>query len=458
MSVEKLRPTLRGCIRWHVPAWLVVALSMGLSHSLGLAQSLSEIYRKAQVEDTQYRAARKLMEATLEKLPQARAGLLPTVNLNANNNKQAGEVSFSEAPFLSRDVNSWGWTAQLTQPLIRWSNWHSFKQAGAQVAQARAQFFLAEQDLIVRATQSYLDVMVARESILVTASQLNAVQEQLLLATRNFEVGTGIITDVHEARARWALALSQNIAANNELTGKLAELEKILGEPPPIATGRLIHMPPMLKQDALQQWLGTSSERNPQILIAQAAVEVAEKEVSKNSSIHLPTMDLTLNRAGNYSSGSLSSPAELTSRAQSAQVGVQLTLPLYAGGGTQSRVRESLLLLAKAQDDLLGAKRSASSQVRLAFAGVLNGQAQIEALQAAVEAGERAVEANKIGFKVGTRINPDVLNAEQQFYASKRDLTKARVDLLMQWFRLKAAAGELQQQDIASVDALIHLD
>jgi outer membrane protein len=152
---------------------------------------------------------------------------------------------------------------------------------------------------------------------------------------------------------------------------------------------------------------------------------------STKAGAHLPTLDLTLNRAGNYNSGSLSSPADLSTRVNSQQIGVQLTVPLYAGGGTQSKVREALLLQDKARDDLLGAKRNASSQVRLAFAGVLNGQAQVEALQAAVEAGEQTVKVNKIGFKISTRINPDVLNAEQHLYSSMRDLMKARVEMLM---------------------------
>lgn len=432
-----------------------LVLSLGLVHTPSFSQTLTDTYRKAQTEDTQYRAATKAMQATLEKVPQARAGLLPSVSINANSNKQAGEASFSDAPFINRDVNSWGWTAQLTQPLIRWSNWQAYKQAGAQVVQARAQFFLAEQDLILRTAQAYLDVMVARENIRVSTTQLNSVHEQLVLAMRNFEVGTGIITDVHEAKAKRALALSQHIGAKNELAGKLAELQKMLGESAPLITARLTQSLPAIDEDTMPQWLSAANERNPQIKIQQAALEVAQTEVSKNTSAHLPTLDLTLNRAGNYNSGSLSSPADLSTRVNSQQIGVQLTVPLYAGGAMQSKVRESLLLLDKAQDELLGAQRNATSQVRLAFAGVLNGQAQVEALQAAVEAGERAVEANKIGFKIGTRINPDVLNAEQQLYSSMRDLMRARVEVLMQGLRLKAAAGALQELDLAAVDALL---
>jgi outer membrane protein len=418
------------------------------------AQTLTDVYRKALMEDTQYRAARKAVDAALEKVPQARAGLLPNVSLTGNSSQQKGEASFSDAPFVNRDVNSWGWTAQVTQPLIRWANWVGYQQAGAQVAQAKAQFFQAEQELILRTAQTYFDVMVARENIRVSDAQLHSVDEQLVLAERNFSVGTGIITDVHEAKAKKGLVLSQRIAAINELATKQADLEKILGETAPLETGRLSRSLPLIRDAAMNEWLSVAGTENPQVKLQQAALEVAQKEVSKNSSAHLPTLDLTLNRAGNFSSGSMSSPADLTTRINSQQIGLQLTVPLFSGGATQSKVRESLVLEDKAQDDLLGAKRNATSQVRLAFAGVLNGQAQIEALQAAVEAGEHAVEANKIGFKIGTRINPDVLNAEQQLYGSMRDLMKARVEVLMQGLKLKAAAGALREQDLLALDAL----
>ena len=442
--------------RWIAHAMGVVcSVFLGATHVACNAQTLLDTYRKALAEDTQYRAARKAMQASLEKVPQARAALLPSISLTGNNSKQSGVASFSDAPFIERDVNSWGWTAQLTQPLIRWTNWVAYRQAGAQVAQASAQFFLAEQDLILRTAQAYFDVMLARENIRVSTAQLTSVHEQLVLASRNFEVGTGIITDVHEAKARRGQALAQRIAAINELAAKQAELDKILGEPAPLKTGRLVHSLPALEEDSMAQWLSTAQERNPQVQIQQAVLEVAQKEVSKSTSAHLPTLDLTMNRAGNYNSGSLSSPADISTRTNSQQIGLQLIVPLYSGGGIQSKVREALLLQDKAHDDLLGAQRNATNQVRLAFAGVLNGQAQIEALQAAVEAGERAVEANKIGFKIGTRINPDVLNAEQQLYGSMRDLTKARVEVLMQSLKLKAAAGALQELDLAALDALL---
>lgn len=426
-----------------------------LGSTLTLAQTLTDVYRKAEIEDTQYRAARRSFEAALEKLPQARAALLPNVSLTGNKSYQTGDASFSYAPYVNREVKSWTWSAQVTLPLIRWVNWVSYGQAEAQIEQARAQLTLAEQDLMLRCVQAYLDVMVAQENIRVSEAQLNAVTEQLILAERNFTVGTGIITDVHEAKAKRGSGLSQRIAAVNELATRQAELEKILGAPMALKPVRLTQNLPSMNEALLDEWLATASTQNPQVKIQRAALEVAQKEVAKNKSAHAPTLDLTYNRAGAFNSGSLASPADLETRTESRQAGLQLNIPLFAGGATQSKVRESLILEDKARDELLGAKRGAASQVRQAFAGIMNGQAQLEALQTAVEAGKQAVEANKIGFRVGTRINPDVLNAEQQLYGSLRDLMKARVDTVMQGLKLKAATGALQEQDLVALEALL---
>lgn len=432
---------------WVAIVWAWATASYG--------QSLTEIYRKAQAEDPQYRAARKSYEATLEKVPQARAGLLPNANLTSNRNRQTGDASFSGASPVARDIKSWTWTAQVTQPLIRWASWVGVTQATKQVEQATAQLALAEQDLMLRTAQAYFDIMLAQENIRVAEAQLSAMNEQLLLAERQFAVGTGIVTDIYEAKTKRGSAKSQWISAKNELLSKQAELDKIVGEAVVLKSVQMTQNLPAMQGASVNEWLSQAAVQNLQIKIQQAAVAVARSETTKSLSAHAPTLDLTYNRAGAYSSGSLSSPADLTTRTQSHQAGVQLTVPLFAGGATQSKVRESLFLEEKADEELMGAKRSATTQIRQAYAGVMNGQAQIEALQVAVESGAQAVEANKIGFKIGTRITPDVLNAEQQLYSAMRDLMKARVDAVMQGLKLKAAAGLLQELDLAALDALI---
>lgn len=420
------------------------------------AQSLMAVYHKAIQNDTQYNAARRLLDAGLEKSVQGRAGLLPTVNVVGAKNHQMGDASFSDAPYVHRDVRNWNWSLQVTQPIIRWANVAAYAQGHAQTRQAQAQFVQAEQDLMVRVAQTYFDVQVAQESAQVARAQVQAIGEQLALAERTFEVGTGTVTDVHEARAKHALAKAQLVTSENDLVIKKTELERLTGEALDVPAMRLSRRLPAMTND-VDWWLTAAASGNPQIRIQQAALDVAHHEVSKSQAAHAPTLDFVANKGSNDSSGSLTSPADLATRVNSFQRGVQLNVPLFAGGLTQSKVRESLALEEKAKEDLLGAQRQASNGVRQAHAGVVNGQAQVQALEMAVEAGRNAVASNKIGFTIGTRINPDVLNAEQQLYAAMRDLSKAKAETAMQALKLKATIGALQPDDLQALDASLEL-
>lgn len=470
---KHLRPALLAMSRCvSLLAWLGSASVLAQNSAQTLPQSLPQtttqtlpdVYQKARVQDPQFRAAQKALAAGLEKLPQARAALLPSANLNANKGRQFGDASFSEAPYIQRDVQSWSWNAQITQPLFRWANWVGWRQADAQVRQSLMQFALAEQDLMLRCAQAYTDAVLALQSLEVAKSQVKAMGEQLALSERTYAVGTGTITDVQESRAKLALAQAQKVTADNDVEVKNAELEKLLGEP--VALPVMLSVDELTRQaqdvqasskqvvQQLRYWV-SAVPQNLQVQLQEAALEVARQETAKNQAGHMPTLDLVLGRSGSYNSGTLSSPADISTLTVSNSVSVQLTVPIYSGGGTQSRVREAVALEEKAREDLIFAQRSAATQVRQAYAGVVNGQAQVEALQVAVVAGRNAVESNKIGLKIGTRITPDVLTAEQQLFASLRDLYKARIDAAMQSLKLKAAVGQLQPEDLQMTDSAL---
>ena len=455
--------SLRSVVRAiYVCAGLLVSHGGGcvFAQTLPLAQTLTDVYQKARLQDPQFRAAQKALAAGLEKLPQARAALLPSANLNASRGRQFGDTSFTEAPYIQRDVQSWSWNAQITQPLFRWANWVGWRQAGAQVRLSLLQFVIAEQDLLLRSAQAYTDVVLALQSQEVAVNQVQALAEQLALAERTYTVGTGTITDVQESRAKLALAQAQQVSANNDAEVKNAELERLIGEPvvlPVSAQTRRIqevHAWPTQEVAQLRYWVG-ELQKNLQVQLQEAALEVAQQEVMKYQAGHMPTLDLVFGRSGNYNSGTLSSPADISTLTVSNSVSVQLNVPIYSGGGIQSRIREALALEEKAREDFLLAQRNAAKQVRQAYAGVVNGQAQVDALQAAVIAGRNAVESNKIGLKIGTRITPDVLTAEQQLFASLRDLYKARIDVAMQSLKLKAAVGQLQPEDLLLTDLAV---
>jgi outer membrane protein len=187
----------------------------------------------------------------------------------------------------------------------------------------------------------------------------------------------------------------------------------------------------------------------------EAALVAAEAAVRKHRAEHLPTLDLIASHGRSHSSGSLDTPNDYSTATRSNVIGVQLSLPLYAGGGTKAKVAEALAARDRTRAELEAARRQAAGEARQAFSGIATGASRIEALDAAVESGQSAVQGNRIGFRLGLRINIDVLNAEQQLHASRRDLTLARYETLMQGLKLKAAAGLLGEEDLETINRLL---
>ncbi|MBP0634942.1 TolC family outer membrane protein [Cupriavidus sp. AcVe19-6a] len=440
-----------------ISAILAAGASLAASHASAI--DLLSAYRLAQGGDPTFEASRYALEAGREKLPQARAGVLPSINLNGNGNHQNGQANFAGSPYQDRNVNSWAWNLQLSLPVVRVANWIGVAQAGAQVEQAEAQFAQAESDLILRTSQAYFDLLNARDSVAVAKAQLKAVEQQRVLAKRRYDVGEATITDVYEAQSRHDLGRSQLVQALNDQESRRAELERLIG-PLPNGLASLnadIDLPAPEPAD-VGAWIGNARENNPAVRTQLAAVEVAEKEVSKNRSGHLPTLDFTAGYGRNYTSGSMTSPADIENRVNSGTIGLQLSIPIYQGGIVNSRVTEAIANQYKSRAELEATRRQAATQARQAFGGVTSGLSQVEALTSAVASSLDAVNANKIGYRIGTRVNIDVLNAEQQLFAAQRDLAKARYDTILQGLRLKAAAGSLSEGDVVAVNALLTED
>jgi len=456
-------------VRWWKPLELLVKrsswiLSQGVTLILlwaGInlsvaAADLLEIYREAQGRDPTFEAARYAFVSVQEKVPQARAGFLPVLNLNGNENNNNALTKFSNAPKVYREVNSWALTLQLTQPLFRSQNFYAYSEAESLVEQARAQLNLAEQELILRATRAYFDILIVQEGVEAADRQLKAAEEQLALARRGFEAGANAVTDVHEAKSRSDLASSQRIAALNELEAKHAELEKVIGH----ETSKLVGLKPAVvvprpQPENVRAWIEQARVNSPAVLASMAALGAAEAAVNKNRAEHAPTLDLVASHGRNYSSGNVSTSSDFTTDTHSSQLGVQFTVPLFAGGVTHSRVTEAIANVGKASAELEVARRQAGADARQAYSAIVNGLAQIEALESAVESSSSSVKGNQVGYKLGLHMNIDVLNAEQQLYTAQRDLVKARYDALFQGLKLKAAAGGLTEEDVYGVNQLL---
>ncbi|MCZ2497191.1 TolC family outer membrane protein [Xylophilus sp. Kf1] len=421
------------------------------------AEDLLSTWRLASSHDSALLSARHAYEAALERLPQARAGLLPAVGLTGNSAGQSGQSAFERSAPADRGVHSRNWSVQIVQPLWRPVQRIAYEQAERQEQMAGERLRLAQQDAILRLAQAYFDALLTQESLRVSEGQYRAVQTQLALATRQFEVGTSTVTDVHEAHARSDLALAQVQAAHHDVASRGAELERLVGR---LSTGLStlgrsgVDWPPLPDGDA-DAWAERARVQHPAVRIQEAALAVAELETARSEAAHGPTLDLVASYGRNFASGSMASPADISSRVQAAQLGVNFSLPLFAGGSVSARVREAQALRLQAEDDLETARRDAAVQARQAWSGVRQGRLRSAALASAVESSRSAVEDNRIGYRIGTRINIDVLNAEQQLYASQREWFKARVDTLMQALRLKASNGLLQEDELAAINRML---
>ncbi len=434
---------------------LPLALALGAAFALpAQAQSLLELYEAARGYDAAYLAAKSQYEANLSKAEQAKAGLLPSVNLSAGASstqlRTEASGTTSDRSFDNQNV-----ALSATQPLYRAANYASYEQGKRQVELAQAQLQAAEQDLIVRVSQAYFDVLAAQDNLTVVQAQKAAVAEQLAAAKRNFEVGTATITDTREAQARYDLVIAQEIAAENDLRVKKLALNQLVGRnevtPHPLAQGVAL---PALLPDGLDAWIQQALEQHPSIRQARLGVEVARLETDKAQAGHKPTLDLNASHSVNRNIGGTAfSPID--SRTTNTTIGVQFNLPLFAGFAVQNRVKETLALEDKARADLDNAQRSVTQATRAAYFGVVSGLGQVKALEAAEASSQSALEANKLGYQVGVRINIDVLNAQSQLYQTKRDLAKARYDVLVGGLKLRQANGSLKSEDLQGVNALL---
>ena len=432
---------------------VALALAAGMTAAGAAAADLEQVYRDALAYDAALASARASREAGLEKLPQGRALLLPSLSVTGNTTWNDLTLKHLN-PDVSRGYNSNGWQAQLTQPLFRWQNWVQYKQGELQSTLSEAQYQLARQDLTLRAAQAYFDVLGAQDTLAAVSALYEANTQQLALARKSFEVGTVTITDVHEAQSRADLSSAQVIAAESDLavkrhallvlTGKEADTLKSLRK------GVALSRPDPAD---IQSWVSAAEGSNLSVQAAQIAGEIAGREVERNRAGHLPTVDVVASYGNSATANALANFVNTDIR--SAVVALQMNVPVFQGGAVSSRVREAAALRDKAAADLDNARRTSAQNARQAYLGVTSGLAQVKAFEAAQVSSASALDANKLGYDVGVRINIDVLNAQSQLYDTRQKLAKARYDTLMAQLKLKASAGTLGEDDIKAINGLL---
>lgn len=412
---------------------------------------LLAIYRLALTNDPAFASARFARQASQEREPQARAATLPSVSASLGYNITRFE---SKTPDFSRTFNAWGPAIQANVPIYRPQNWNALDQARLQVQSADLTFSQAQQDLILRVAQAYFDVLGAQDDLTAIEASKKAVSEQLAQARREFEVGTKTIVDTHEAQARFDQIVAQEQVARGTLIVRQNALRSIIGQDPgslvPLSDKPQLKAPQPLDVDT---WARQAEEGNYSVQVARLNGEISKIGTRLARNGHLPTLDLVASLNQSRSDGSTT--ASYTNTTRTGVLGLQLNVPVYSGGLTQSRIREALAVEERAQQDLEAARRNASQSAKQAYTGVDFGLAQVRALESAEVSARSQLDSTRLGYQVGVRINLDVLNATTQLFATQRDLKKSRYDFLINGLRLESATGGLDEQDLQAVNALL---
>jgi outer membrane protein len=436
---------------------MLLCLPIVLWSALGLAaetQDLMAIYTQALAQDPTLAAAKNGDLAAQEKRVQARALSLPSLAFSAGVSHSNTDIRYIGGSVFRNGgpeaFNNYNYSFNASQPLYRKQNSVQAAQLNTQISQAELQLEIAQQNLILRVAQAYFEVLLAQESISLIGAQKAAISRQHAQAQANFDVGTGTITDVNEAKARLDLLLAQEIAAENNLELKKRAIQAMTDQMPAqlaIVKGNIVAKP--LSAETMESWVQSAEQHNLSLKLQQTVLTLAAQETQKMQAAHLPTLDAVASLGQNYATGSANG---FGSDQKSAVIGLRLEIPLYQGGAITSRAREAALNQNKARDELEAVRRKTALDTRQAYLNLSSHIAQIIAYQQALTSAQSQVDSSKLGFEVGVRNSVDVLNAEQLFYSAKRDLLQARYAYLMAILQLKAATGLLAEADLKEIN------
>jgi len=429
------------------------------------AASLLEIYQQALQADPQIHEAEARRLAALEAKPQARSVLLP--QLSASGNWTTEEPSGSNFDDLlggdissDRDVDGPSWQFELTQTLFRWDQVVNLRRADKQVARAEAVREAAQQDLIIRVSERYFGVLAAEDRLTSIHADRTAIARQLEQAKQRFEVGLIAITDVQESQAAYDQAVANEIAAKRVLATAREFLREITGQfvPALSAPGEDF---PLIEPDPSDEasWVDLALSQNLNLIASRLDEKLARDEIAFQRTGHYPSIQLVarksrIEREGDSSTIGGPNPGSGTidNVNENESISVQLSVPIFTGGGTSSRVREAVYLHRASREQLQRVTRETERQTRDSYLGFVSERSRVKALQQAVASSRTALEATQAGFEVGTRTIVDVLNSQFSLYLAITNYYQARYDYVLNALRLKQAAGNLAVQDLERID------
>jgi len=438
------------------------------------AKDLVGVFEDAVHNDPVIRRADANRLAAREARPQAWAAVLPQLNgtASATGDHNAGEQPFfgtgpNGAPLVTSapavvDTTTKTWAVNLRQNVFSWSNWMALKGAGREVAQAEATYQAAEQQLILRVAQAYFNVLAAEDGLEANQASLEAISRQLDQANKRFEVGLIAITDVQEAKAARDTAAAAVIAAKRTLATSEDQLQEITGQKYDRLSKPGGDMPLKSPEPADEsRWVNISLEQNLSLISSRLGAEIARDNVRVAVGGHLPTLDLVAGRSYQRQGVNESFAGErfgYDSYFNDRQIGLQLTVPIFSGGFTQSKVRQTQYLWIAAKEAVVQSSRATERQARDAYLGVISGIARVQALRQALESSQTALKATEAGYEVGTRTAVDVLNSRKTLVQAKTDYSGSRYDYIVSVLQLRLAAGNLDRPQLTEISGYLTVD
>jgi outer membrane protein len=436
---------------------LTCALALALLvPSLASANELTRIYQLAVDNDTQLRAAGGARDAAVAANPRARGALLPQIAGTAYYQEGSETIQVTGLPEEDSDTEGQDVRLTLRQALFDAAAWNRWQSAGRQAAAAQATYVIAEQNLALRVTEAYFNLLAASDNVRFADAEKAAVERQLELAKKRFEVGLSAITDVQEAQARYDLTVAQMIEAEQALTIAQVAVSEITGA----SDARIVPLKdeiPLLGPDPgdVGEWLKTAAENNLNMRVAKANAEAASQDVDAAWAGHYPTVYFDANTGLGDSSSITPGVGQIESEYDNLNMRVTLSVPIFAGGSTQAAVSAARGTRDQRVAELEARKRETERSTRNAYQGVIAGVSRVQAYKQAVLSNTTALEASEVGLEVGARTAVDVLNAQRELYRAQRDYSRSRYDYLLNVLRLKNAAGQLAPKDVNEIDGLL---
>jgi outer membrane protein len=431
------------------------------------AQNLSQIFDLALQNDPNLKKMEAERLARGESKDQSLARFFPVVSATGTSskdflhNKKAKGFSLGpndfffdfRGPEVNQDFWSHTFNLNITQPVFHWDHWVQLSQSDNVIAQAEANYEAEIQNLLLRTTTAYFDVLSARDNLEFTLAEKEAIARQLEQARQRFEVGIVPITDVNEAQAAFDQAYASEIEAANLLDNSNEALKEIIGEQD-VVLDLLGEQLPLKKPDPsdITKWSDTAELNNFGVIAAYNQAEAARKSIEIQRSGHLPQLDVV----ASYNVSDVNSSFGFRGDTQS--VGIQLNVPLLEGGAVNSRTRQAQYEYQAAKEDLVAIKRSVKKQVKDAYRGVVSSISRVEALKTAVASAQTSFEASEAGLAVGTRTMVEVLLEQRNLFRAKREFSRARYDYLINSIKLKQLASNLSRDDLIQISRLLQPD